>query len=100
LNDQGLAVGFDVVNGVMNGILFNSALDVFTTINPPGSQGTTLNGLNDLNQIVGFYVDAAGNTDGLLITGIPEPATWAMVTAGFVGLGSVARHRRRRGRPA
>jgi hypothetical protein len=97
LNDHGLAVGFDVVNGVMNGILFNSALDVFTTINPPGSQGTTLNGLNDLNQIVGFYVDAAGNTDGLLITGIPEPATWAMVIAGFVGLGSVARHRRRNG---
>lgn len=87
LNDQGLAVGFDVVNGVMNGILFNSHLDVFTTINPPQDVGgTTLNGINDRNQIVGFYVDAAGNTDGLLVT-VPEPSTWAMLLAGFAGLG-------------
>jgi hypothetical protein len=39
--------------------------------------GTTLNGINDEGQIVGFYVDPADNTDGLLAipTAIPEPAT-------------------------
>ncbi len=98
LNDHGLAVGFDVVNGVMNGILFNSNLDVFTNINPPGSMGTTLNGLNDLNQLVGFYVDDAGNTDGLLVTGVPEAPTWAMMLMGFVVLGTALTFERSRSR--
>jgi hypothetical protein len=32
------------------------------------TNATTLNGLNDRGQLVGFYTDAAGNTDGLLAT--------------------------------
>jgi hypothetical protein len=27
---------------------------------------TTINGVNDAGELVGFYVDAAGNTDGFL----------------------------------
>jgi hypothetical protein len=38
----------------------------FTTLDPHGSMSTTLNGINDLGQIVGFYTDPHGNTDGLL----------------------------------
>ncbi len=35
----------------------------------PGGIGTTVvNGVNDLGQLVGFYVDKAGNTDGFLAT--------------------------------
>ena len=29
---------------------------------------TTINGVNDAGDLVGFYVDEAGNTDGLLAT--------------------------------
>jgi hypothetical protein len=89
LNDQGLAVGFDVVNGVMHGLVFDSHRDVFTTIDPPNSMGTTFNGINDRNQIVGFFVNSKNHnsTDGLLVTGIPEPSTWAMMVLGFVTLG-------------
>ncbi len=47
--------------------------------------------MNDLGQIVGFYVDGAGNTDGLLgtpTTGtVPEPASFAVLGAGLVGAG-------------
>jgi hypothetical protein len=96
LNDKGMADGFAVIGGVQHGILFDSLTDAFTILDPPGSTSTTLNGINDLNQIVGFFGNAAGNTDGLLITGIPEPATWAMMLAGFVALGSVALRRRRK----
>jgi hypothetical protein len=33
---------------------------------PHGVGTTTINGVNDFGQLVGFYVDANGNTDGLL----------------------------------
>ena len=43
----------------------------FTTVNDPhglddGNLTTTNNGVNDRGQLVGFYVDANGNTDGFL----------------------------------
>jgi hypothetical protein len=39
----------------------------FTTVDDPHGVGTTtINGVNDFGQLVGFYVDANGNTDGFL----------------------------------
>jgi len=39
----------------------------FSKIDDPNGIGTTVvNGVNDLGQLVGFYVDGAGNTDGFL----------------------------------
>jgi hypothetical protein len=45
----------------------------FTTVNDPkgvnnGNLTTTINGVNDFGQLVGFYVDGNGNTDGFLAT--------------------------------
>jgi hypothetical protein len=41
----------------------------FSTIDDPHGMGTTtINGVNDFGQLVGFYVDANGNTDGFLAT--------------------------------
>jgi hypothetical protein len=41
----------------------------FTTLDDPHGAGTTtINGVNDFGQLVGFYVDANGNTDGFLAT--------------------------------
>jgi hypothetical protein len=41
----------------------------FQTVNDPnGMDSTTLNGVNDRGSLVGFYVDGAGNTDGLKAT--------------------------------
>ncbi|HTT90102.1 MAG TPA: hypothetical protein VMF65_11165, partial [Acidimicrobiales bacterium] len=41
----------------------------FTTIDDPNGMGmTTVNGINDQGDLVGFYVDSAGNTDGMLVT--------------------------------
>ena len=45
----------------------------FTTISDPAGMGTTtINGVNDHGDLVGFYIDSAGNTDGLLVT--PGPS--------------------------
>jgi hypothetical protein len=41
----------------------------FQTVNDPAGVGTTtINGVNDQGQLVGFYVDSNQNTDGLLAT--------------------------------
>jgi hypothetical protein len=95
LNDKGIADGFAVIGGVQHGLLFNSLTDTFTILDPPGSTATTLNGLNDRGDVVGFFVDAAGNTDGALGIPVPEPGTWAMILAGFAGLGWLGLRRSR-----
>jgi hypothetical protein len=39
----------------------------FKTVDDPGGVGaTTVNGVNDQGELVGFYVDSSGKTDGLL----------------------------------
>lgn len=41
----------------------------FANVDDPNGVGTTtINGVNDRGQLVGFYTDSAGNTDGLLAT--------------------------------
>jgi hypothetical protein len=69
LNDHGIAVGFDIVNGVTHGIIYNTKTGTFTTLDDPNAVGSTVfNGINDKGDIVGFYTDMAGNTHGLLAT--------------------------------
>lgn len=41
----------------------------FMTVDFPKASSTTLHGVNDEGDIVGFYTDAAGNTDGFV--GLP-----------------------------
>jgi hypothetical protein len=86
LNDDGVTDGFCVTaSGAMHGLVFNSVTDMFATVDDPNGIGAMpLNGINDNGDLVGFYVDGAGNTDGDLV---PEPSTWAMLLAGFAGLG-------------
>jgi len=53
-----------------HGVIYNSANEAFTIVNDPaGVNGTTLNGINDKGQIVGFYTDGGTNTHGILVTG-------------------------------
>jgi hypothetical protein len=41
----------------------------FTSIDDPNGVGTTtINGVDDLGELVGFYVDGVRNTDGFLAT--------------------------------
>ena len=68
----------------------------FISIDPFGSTAVTANGINDLGQIVGFYADANSNTIGFETT-IPEPSTWAMMLAGFAGLGFLGYRKARMG---
>jgi hypothetical protein len=101
LNDNGIADGFAVIGGFQHGILFDTMTDKFTILDPKESTATTLNGINNAGEVVGFFLDAGGNTDGVLgIRGVPEPGTWVMVLSGFAGLGWLRLRRARRGEGA
>jgi hypothetical protein len=87
VNDSGEIVGFYVdSSGDQHGYIWNGS--VFTSFDPPGSASTTINGVNNLGDIVGFYTNPKTDTvDGFVGTPVPEPSTWAMLLAGFAGLG-------------
>jgi hypothetical protein len=87
LNNNGIAVGEDVVDGVTHGLIYNSKTGVFTQLDAPNSAGFTLfNGVNEQGDIVGFFTDAAGNTDGLLVTPSSNGAGQGSTATGHVAV--------------
>jgi len=50
---------------------------VFTSFDPPGLASTTINGVNDLGDLVGFYTSPSDAVIGFVGTPVPEPSTWA-----------------------
>jgi hypothetical protein len=101
INDNGLADGdFMDANGNTHGFLFNLNNDTFQILDDPSGIGTTtLNGINDLNQLVGFYV-ANENTIGLLAdpTVTPLPASFPLFATGLGALGLLGWRRKRKAR--
>jgi PEP-CTERM motif len=87
VNNSGEIVGFyvDPTTGLQDGYIDNGG--VFTSFDPYGSVSTTINGVNNLGDIVGFYTTASDTVVGFVGTPVPEPSTWAMLLAGFAGLG-------------
>ncbi len=60
----------------MHGFMYNVATTKYRSIDDPNGIGTTtINGINDKGQLVGFYVDANSNTDGFVATPVPEPGS-------------------------
>jgi PEP-CTERM motif len=99
VNNLGEIVGDYVdTGGLMHGFLDNAG--TFTMLDPTGSTATTINGINDSGTVVGFYVNANGSTIGTEGTMVPEPSTWAMMLAGFAGLGFLGYRKVRQGKPA
>lgn len=77
-------------SGETNGLLFNYLTDSFQTENDPlasatpafGVTGTTINGINNAGDLVGFYSDGT-NVNGFLATPTPEPAMfWLLLIGG------------------
>lgn len=89
INDKGEIVGFyDNSAGVQLGFVGFPDLGSYTfdSFNPYGSASTTINSLNDKGDIVGFYTKGDAVV-GFVGTPVPEVSTWAMLLAGFAGIG-------------
>jgi hypothetical protein len=66
---QTQVTGYTVGSGssaVMHGFTWTPQGGFRTVDDPHGVGTTTINGVNDAGQVVGFYVDSNGNTDGFL----------------------------------
>jgi hypothetical protein len=99
VNDLGEIVGSYVgADGNQHGYIDNNG--IFTSFDPPGSASTTINGVNGKGDIVGFYTTANDTVVGFVGTPVPEPSTWAMMLAGFAGLGFLGYRKVRQGKVA
>jgi len=101
LNNDGEVVGdYMGTDGLLHGFLYIVGSGSFVTVDPSGSTATTLNGINDQGDIVGFFMDGGvggddiPNTNGLLATPVPEPASLGFL--GFLAIGFCLAYRARR----
>jgi hypothetical protein len=90
--------------GETEGLLFNYLTDSFQTINDPLASatpaflvtGTTINGINNAGDLVGFYSDGT-HVDGFLATPTPEPAMMGLLLMGAALLVGKHWYKRERG---
>ncbi len=77
INDAGVIAGsLSNNNTTYEGYVLNGS--PFTYINAPGATSTTVTGINDSGDLVGFYEDSAGKSHGFIATpnaSVPEPAS-------------------------
>jgi hypothetical protein len=101
INDHGLAVGYyGDSTGSQHGFLYNTLTGQYTFLDDPdaridpnlGTVITQITGINNNDEITGFYSDANGVFHGFLAT-VPEPGSMVLMGLGLAGVAAFARHR-------
>lgn len=87
INDAGQVVGFSVVDGITYATEWSGG----SVINLGGLPGFTLSTATDINNAGQMVGESNGSR-------VPEPSTWAMMLAGFAGLGLAGYRRAKAGR--
>jgi PEP-CTERM motif len=105
INDQGIAVGYygDSTTS-QHGFIYNTHTGQYTFLDDPGAafnngvEVTQITGINDSDEITGFYSDANGNFHGFVAQlSVPEPGSMLLMGIGLTAVvGLARRHRSRR----
>lgn len=83
INDGGLITGFVAIDGIA---MVGTPGDWFYFALPNGAVNNVGYGLNNAGDLVGFWSEADGTAHGWISHPIPEPATWALMLAGSLGV--------------
>jgi len=94
INDNGLAAGYYQTNdGSQHGFIYNINTNSYSFLDDPNAAAsgvsiTQITGINDSNEIAGFYVDAAsGLQRGFDATvAAPEPRTLLLFAGGLISV--------------
>jgi hypothetical protein len=85
--------GFAATAYVAKGNLFDGSGVSYTPFDVPGAFSTEIFGINNRNDLTGYFIDGSG-IHGFVAQAVPEPASWAMLIAGFGLVGAMQRRRR------
>lgn len=92
INDAGQLAGFVTLAGTIQGFVGTPA--GFQTFAFGSMDNTILEGLNNAGWLVGSYAVAEGQSQAILLTPVPEPATLALWLGGLAAIGLGSRRRR------
>ena len=70
-------------SSVLHGFFYNGSS--YTTLDYPGAVNTVAEGI-DGNTVVGYYDDASGHRNGFVARNVPEPSSFVLTAAGFLGI--------------
>jgi hypothetical protein len=89
-NSKHLAVGYFIdASGILHGYYRDANGSLHFPIDPAGSVGTVLFGLNDRNWVVGRYADASGATHGLFFVPPDRFVTFDFPGSAFTSLNGI-----------
>lgn len=100
VNDNNMAVGYyQTIDGSQHGFLYNLNTHTYSFLDHPndsngGFSVTQITGINNTNEIAGFYMDATSGLQRGFVASVPEPSAIVLAVASGLAVIAYRWHRR------